>query len=572
MASKGCDIFPSRIITKPSEWFRYDLTFNAQRNVFPMYSQAFVAWMPTFANAHKKIYYQFYEKTENIKENENRNLRATESVAEVRPVLWSNVIKKLQKPLVKSKNCDQRMCFPYRSIFLVKCYFTFGLRIVNDDEYHLIQTGKTPIVFYKQRRSCEKTLTNVPQRSMNMQQNLFDTFTLEPDTLYYVSRETNYVLMACQKSFFTIDVVSKETFKILRKEFTFLKVNEKSRRSRCTTQNSGEDFLPPATPAMDQMVDFYSQEGEKIPRDYSLNAESFFKSERGRKKRHEKRDSEGFKLPLLPSISQKSVVSCTYSSTEVALEPSRESETIHVDEQFESSSFLPPVNVPNEDDRFELFIPESDNSPETSFETTTSESMFTETSFETTTSESCVTETSFETTSESCVTETSLETTTSESCVTENSFEHSVPEASFTSVTPETSFGESFGLETQQPEASFDQNFSFTGVSINNESSYSVPQNVSYSTSNFEHSSVVEPPPGIGQMNNVPGVYYLYEQIPYAQLIPLQPQQLDYPIYESRDYASLGDRDFNISIENASIEMPTQLRNDAQLIDAIKDW
>ncbi|KAF8795502.1 hypothetical protein HNY73_003346 [Argiope bruennichi] len=302
-ASKGCDIFPSRIITKPSEWLRYDLTFNAQRNVFPMYSQAFVSWMPTLANSHKKIYYQFYEKTENVKDNEYRNLRATESVAEVRPIVWHNVIKKLQKPLVKSKNCDQRMCFRYKTIFLVKCYFTFGLRTVNVDEYHLIQTGKSPIVFYKQRR--EKTL-NVPQRSMNMPQNQFDTFTLEPETLYYVSKETNYVLMAYQKSFYAIDVVSKDTFKILRKQFTFLKVNKTSRRSKCTTQKSGEDFLPPATPAMDQMVDFYLEEEEKvIPRYYSPNAESFFKSKRGRKKRHEKRDSEAFKLPFLPSSEDK---------------------------------------------------------------------------------------------------------------------------------------------------------------------------------------------------------------------------------------------------------------------------
>ncbi|XP_055927348.1 uncharacterized protein LOC129958719 [Argiope bruennichi] len=287
---------------------------------------------------------------------------------------------------------------------------------------------------------------------------------------------------------------------------------------------------------MDQMVDFYLEEEEKvIPKDYSPNAESFFKSKRGRKKRHEKRDSEGFKLPFLPSISQ-SVVSCTYSSTEIAPPgQSREMETtMQVDEEFESTSFLP--HVPNNDDSFDPTIPESDNAPETSFESM-------ETSFEATAS---VTENCLET-NESIVTETSFET--SESMVTETSFEHSVP--SFASI-PETSFGESVSFVS------------------NNEPSYSVGQNGPYSTTNFEHSSFVEPPPGIGQINNVPGVYYMYE--PYAQPQPLQTQQLECSNYECRDYFGLDDRDLNIPMENASIEMPTQLPNDAQLIDAIKDW
>ncbi|KAF8785772.1 hypothetical protein HNY73_011277 [Argiope bruennichi] len=39
-----------------------------------------------------------------------------------------------------------------------------------------------------------------------------------------------------------------------------------------------------------------------------------------------------------------------------------------------------------------------------------------------------------------------------------------------------------------------------------------------------------------------------------------------------KDYFGLDDRDLNIPIEHASIEMPTQIPNDAQLIDAIKDW
>ncbi|KAF8784243.1 hypothetical protein HNY73_011526 [Argiope bruennichi] len=185
---------------------------------------------------------------------------------------------------------------------------------------------------------------------------------------------------------------------------------------------------------MDQMVDFYLVEEEKVaPKDYSPNAESFFKSKRGRKKRHEKRDSEGFKLPFLPSISQ-SVVSCTNSSTEIAPipGPSREMETtMQVDEEFESSSFLP--HVPNNDDSFEPTIPESDNVSETSFESMETSfeatASVTENCLETTTNESRLTENCLES-NDSMVTETSFET--SESMLTETSFEHSVP--SFTSI------------------------------------------------------------------------------------------------------------------------------------------
>ncbi|GFU48190.1 hypothetical protein NPIL_136151 [Nephila pilipes] len=44
------------------------------------------------------------------------------------------------------KNADKRLGFIYNNMFIVKCFFTFGLRKVERGMIHLIQTTNVPVL------------------------------------------------------------------------------------------------------------------------------------------------------------------------------------------------------------------------------------------------------------------------------------------------------------------------------------------------------------------------------------------------------------------------------------------
>ncbi|CAL1297873.1 unnamed protein product [Larinioides sclopetarius] len=301
--SFGVDCFPSLVIDDPDKWQRYDLTFQDLRDKFLSQSQAFVSRIPENFNPYCKLYYHSQSKSNVIIQNERWCLKSSDVAHELKPLSWDRMFNKLTKPVkTEIKTCDQRMCFRYCSIFLTKCYFTFGYRSVPENHYHLYQTGKNPILFFKQRHSVSKHYP-IEQRSINVNHyTKFEKFVLEPETLYYSSPETNYILFTCQKSLFAVDVVKKSTWKKLKHRYSFSKVTEREwcpqKRKRVTFKNLGLDFAPPATPAMDTIHDFYppplpdkteakpildKTEAKPIPKDYTPDATAFFPHSRKKK-------------------------------------------------------------------------------------------------------------------------------------------------------------------------------------------------------------------------------------------------------------------------------------------------
>ncbi|GFU35933.1 hypothetical protein NPIL_610631 [Nephila pilipes] len=47
------------------------------------------------------------------------------------------------------KKSDYRMGFIYNNLFIVKCFFIFGLRKVDTGMAHLIQTTSVPVLIYE---------------------------------------------------------------------------------------------------------------------------------------------------------------------------------------------------------------------------------------------------------------------------------------------------------------------------------------------------------------------------------------------------------------------------------------
>ncbi|GFX09242.1 uncharacterized protein TNCV_1068281 [Trichonephila clavipes] len=132
---------------------------------------------------------------------------------EFRPndVMWEKTSKGLlRNPDRLLKNTDKRMVYIYNNIFFAKKDFTFGLRTVNSEEIHLIQTTHVPMLNYELPASSLKCRAqpNVIRRSFEPHdQMLYHRTILEPHTAYPIPAGTNYIVLTVQKATFGLDII-----------------------------------------------------------------------------------------------------------------------------------------------------------------------------------------------------------------------------------------------------------------------------------------------------------------------------------------------------------------------------
>ncbi|GFS85188.1 hypothetical protein NPIL_379311 [Nephila pilipes] len=73
-------------------------------------------------------------------------------------IQWDKISQgMLRNPDRTLKNANKRMGFTYNNAFIVKRFFTFGLRIIDVGMSHLIQTTRIPVLIYELPLSCRKS-------------------------------------------------------------------------------------------------------------------------------------------------------------------------------------------------------------------------------------------------------------------------------------------------------------------------------------------------------------------------------------------------------------------------------
>ncbi|GFT25465.1 uncharacterized protein NPIL_559071 [Nephila pilipes] len=130
-------------------------------------------------------------------------------------VQWEKISQAfMRNPDRTLKNADKRMGFQFNNMFIVKCFFTFGLRKVKPGMIHLIQTTNVPVLIYELPPSSRRSQAepNLYRRSFEpYDQMLYHRTVMEPHTSYPIPAGTQYVLMTVQKTVFALDVLP-ETF------------------------------------------------------------------------------------------------------------------------------------------------------------------------------------------------------------------------------------------------------------------------------------------------------------------------------------------------------------------------
>ncbi|GFT83582.1 uncharacterized protein NPIL_106621 [Nephila pilipes] len=126
-------------------------------------------------------------------------------------IQWEKIsLAIMRNPDRTFKNADKRMGFQFNNMFIVKCFFTFGLRKVDDQMIHLIQTTNVPVLIYELPPSSRRSQAepNLYRRSFEPYvQMLHHRTVMEPHASYPIPEETQYILMTVQKTVFAFYVL-----------------------------------------------------------------------------------------------------------------------------------------------------------------------------------------------------------------------------------------------------------------------------------------------------------------------------------------------------------------------------
>ncbi|GIX84675.1 uncharacterized protein CEXT_677201 [Caerostris extrusa] len=107
------------------------------------------------------------------------------------------------KPVQAKENTDVRLAYRVdMHVFLVKAYFTFGVRTIAANTSHIIQTSVVGMLFYRVTEVFYAD--NVPDGSFFYEdQFMYEKFVLQPHSAYCVPSGTRCLTMTCQKNFFS---------------------------------------------------------------------------------------------------------------------------------------------------------------------------------------------------------------------------------------------------------------------------------------------------------------------------------------------------------------------------------
>ncbi|GIY68409.1 uncharacterized protein CDAR_251981 [Caerostris darwini] len=109
------------------------------------------------------------------------------------------------------ENTDVRLGYQVdKHTFLVKAYSTFGGRTEASNTSHIIQTTVVCMLFYRVPKGFYAD-EDVPEWSFLYEdQFMYEKYVLQPNSAYCVPSGTQYLTMTCQKTLFSIHVVSPD--------------------------------------------------------------------------------------------------------------------------------------------------------------------------------------------------------------------------------------------------------------------------------------------------------------------------------------------------------------------------
>lgn len=164
------------------------------------------------------------------------------------PPSWTDVDRKLlkqihlghkyaQMKLTKTGKCrkgnaDIRMAFNFNDLYAVRAHFTFGLRRPNEDEYHIITTSSSEILFFKPKshkilavQYYFKSGVFAPHHQQD-----FECYILAANSSYIISSNTQYLILTVHESLFSFIRCSKKVLDELKghnsEKLSCLKIKE----------------------------------------------------------------------------------------------------------------------------------------------------------------------------------------------------------------------------------------------------------------------------------------------------------------------------------------------------------
>jgi len=174
-----------------------------------------------------------------------------------RSLAWQDVAQRLKRERQGKKNADVRLSFRFdHNMFLVKRYFTFGLRWVMPGTRHVVQTTNVPLLFFalkyehvEKASVVREKLSKINRTFIPEDRMKFRQFILMPNQQYVIASNTQYIIVTTQQTLFSVDVVDKSTplpFECLSplttKEWIF---KPKYAMTPCVDRMTDAELMPP---------------------------------------------------------------------------------------------------------------------------------------------------------------------------------------------------------------------------------------------------------------------------------------------------------------------------------------
>lgn len=132
----------------------------------------------------------------------------------IKTVFWDKIQQRLYNTSNrKLKNVNVRTFYKCQEcMFLVKYAFTFGHRKVATDTFHVYQMTEKPMLFYHlpQEYASHEFPPCLTERSFKrLDKPYYKTYILYPRQTYIVPENTRYLILAVQKTLFSLNIVRK---------------------------------------------------------------------------------------------------------------------------------------------------------------------------------------------------------------------------------------------------------------------------------------------------------------------------------------------------------------------------
>lgn len=190
----------------------------------------------------------------NFKDTEIKLRETIEPIQKPQADEMKRVVECLGRVGQPLKKIDSRTSFFFDKYhFLVKKNFTFGYMNVAKEHIHIFQVGRTPLKIY---------IPKTPNLAMEegefdpIYKNCFDIKILQNRSSYYIKPESKYILIAFDRSYFTLHTIEKTLLndiveKFKENETLIQDIDEIHKESITPVTPILSDKWPPMTPRID---------------------------------------------------------------------------------------------------------------------------------------------------------------------------------------------------------------------------------------------------------------------------------------------------------------------------------